>query len=245
VGADTGIVVKVHRSNFALSGFVAEASALELGTFAVERGIPLLHDLGSGLLVSLEVYGLSGEPTARDAVTDAGPNGLVTMSGDKLLGGPQAGIILGSTVFLDRIRKNPLTRSYRVDKLTLAALEATLAVYRWPSRAVSEIPALAQLTCDVDDLRRRAETLRANVDSPRVSVVESEATVGGGAFPTARIPSAGLAIDGDAARIENALRAGDPPIIARVADARVVIDLRSVFPGEDSLVAVALRAALE
>ena len=157
----TGIVVKVHRSNFAVAGFVAEASAAELGALATELGVPLLHDLGSGLLVSLDDYGLRGEPTAREALRAAGPAGVVTMSGDKLLGGPQAGIILGARDAIDRVRKNPLTRSYRVDKLTLAALEATLALYRDPARALREIPALAQLTCPLDELRRRADRLRA------------------------------------------------------------------------------------
>ncbi|MDB4875754.1 MAG: selA [Gemmatimonadetes bacterium] len=244
IDADTGIVAKVHRSNFAVSGFVAEASAADLGTLALERGIPFLHDLGSGLLLALEAFGLSGEPTAREAVTAAGKNGVVTMSGDKLLGGPQAGIILGSRATLDRIRTNPLTRSYRVDKLTLAALEATLALYRDPPRALREIPALAQLTCDATDLRTRAERIQASLGSSRVAVVDSEASVGGGAFPTARIPSVALAIAGDAGAIESKLRAGDPPLIARVADGRVVVDLRAIFPREDTAVVAALRGAL-
>jgi L-seryl-tRNA(Ser) seleniumtransferase len=241
----TGIVVKVHRSNFAVAGFVAEASAAELGALATELGVPLLHDLGSGLLASLEDYGLRGEPTARDALRAAGPAGIVTMSGDKLLGGPQAGIILGSRDAIDRVRRNPLTRSYRVDKLTLAALEATLALYRDPSRALREIPALAQLTCPLDDLRRRAERLRRELGGVRTEIVDSDASVGGGAFPTARIPSVALAIDGPAAAIEARLRANDPPVVARVVDARVLIDLRTIFPSEEADVAAAVRAAVK
>jgi len=241
----TGIVVKVHRSNFAVAGFVAEASAAELGALATELGVPLLHDLGSGLLASLEDFGLRGEPTARDALRAAGPAGIVTMSGDKLLGGPQAGIILGSRDAIDRVRKNPLTRSYRVDKLTLAALEATLALYRDPSRALREIPALAQLTCPLDDLRRRAERLRRELGGIRTEIVDSDASVGGGAFPTARIPSVALAIDGPAAAIEARLRANDPPVVARVVDARVLIDLRTIFPSEEADVAAAVRAAVK
>jgi L-seryl-tRNA(Ser) seleniumtransferase len=240
---DTGIIVKVHRSNFALAGFVSEAQPSELGMLSAEGGIPLLHDLGSGLLVSLEEFGLRGEPTARDAVrAGGGTQPIVTMSGDKLLGGPQAGIILGPRDAIDRVRRNPLTRSYRVDKLTLAALEATLAIYREPARALTEIPALVQLTCPLETLRRRADALQREV--PSVEVVESDASVGGGAFPTARIPSIALAVAGRASVIEAALRAGDPPVIGRVADGRLLLDLRTVFSSEDETLISALHAAL-
>jgi L-seryl-tRNA(Ser) seleniumtransferase len=243
VGANTGIIVKVHRSNFAVSGFVAEATPIELATLAGESGLPLLHDLGSGLMISLEEYGLTGEPTARDAIR-AGAT-VVTMSGDKLLGGPQAGLILGKRDALERIRKNPLTRSYRVDKLTLAALEATLSLYRDPARALREIPALAQLTGDRAALRERGERIRDQLRSAAVEIVESEASVGGGAFPTARIPSIALAVAGRADAIEGRLRLGDPPVVARVADRRVIVDLRAIFPSEDGDLVAALRAAME
>ena len=243
LSAETGAIVKVHRSNFALEGFVAEASFGELGALSRERGIALLHDLGSGLLVSLDEFGLTGEPTAADAVRSGGENAIVTMSGDKMLGGPQAGLILGSKVNIDRIRKNPLTRSYRVDKLTLAALEATLALYREPSKAFAEIPALAQLAAPVAALRERAARMCALLGTVSAAVVESEASVGGGAFPTARIPSVALAIAGDAAVIERKLRLGNPSVIARVADGRVIIDVRTIFPGEDDEVVAAVRAA--
>jgi L-seryl-tRNA(Ser) seleniumtransferase len=243
VGVDTGIIVKVHRSNFALAGFVAEATASELATLAAAAGIPLLHDLGSGLMISLDEYGLTGEPTARDAIRSGAT--VVTMSGDKLLGGPQAGLILGKRDALERIRKNPLTRSYRVDKLTLAALEATLSLYRDPARALREVPALAQLTCDLTALRDRAERVRARLDAAEgIEIIESEASVGGGAFPTARIPSIALAITGHADAIEARLRSGEPAVVARVADRRVIIDLRTIFPLEDDDLVAALRAAL-
>ena len=248
--AGTGIIVKVHRSNFALAGFVAEATAAELGALATERGVPLLHDLGSGLLLALDAYGLSGEPTARDAIAAAGANAVITMSGDKLLGGPQAGIILGRRALLDSIRKNPLTRSYRVDKLTLAALEATLALYREPARALREIPALAQLTCSVAELRDRAVAIRSSVRTTdgiltALSIVDSDASVGGGAFPTARIPSVALAISGDAAQLERRLRGGNPPVIARVSDGRLLIDLRTIAPHEDTTLIAALDRAMQ
>jgi len=242
VGPDTGIVVKVHRSNFALAGFVAEATAGELAAVVGECGVPLLHDLGSGLMISLDEFGLTGEPTARDAIR-AGAT-VVTMSGDKLLGGPQAGLILGKRDALDRIRKNPLTRSYRVDKLTLAALESTLSLYRDPAKALRDIPALAQLTCDLASLRDRAGQIRGELNSPSIEIIESEASVGGGAFPTARIPSIALAISGRADAIESRLRLGEPAVVARVADRRVIVDLRTVFPEEDGDLVAALRAAM-
>ena len=245
LGPETGAIVKVHRSNFAVEGFVAEATVAELAPLAGERGVPIVHDLGSGLLVALDEFGLRGEPTARQAL-DAGAT-IVTMSGDKLLGGPQAGIIVGRAKEIAAIRRNPLARSYRVDKLTLAALEATLALYRDPQRAHREIPALAMLTAPIDALRARGESIRAAVrercgrDLP---LVESDAGVGGGAFPTARIPSLALALDGDATAIERALRAGEPPVVARVADDRVLLDLRTVRPAEDDRLAARIAEAL-
>jgi L-seryl-tRNA(Ser) seleniumtransferase len=235
---NTGAIVKVHRSNFAVAGFVAEASTTELAALARERNVAFLNDLGSGLLVSLEAFGLRGEPTARDAVH---ANAIVTMSGDKLLGGPQAGIILGPRDAIERVRKNPLTRSYRVDKLTLAALEATLALYRDPARALRAIPALAQLTAPVDELRRRADAIARQVGAG-IEVCDSEASVGGGAFPTARIPSIAIAVNGRASELEARLRALDPPIVGRVADGRLLLDLRTVFESEDVTIVSALRS---
>lgn len=242
IGAETGAIVKVHRSNFEMAGFVAEASPTELAALAAEKRVPLLHDLGSGLMVDLSHLGLSGEPTAADAIR-AGAS-IVTMSGDKLLGGPQAGLVLGTRDIIERIRKNPLTRSYRVDKLTLAALEATLALYRDPARALREVPALVQLGLPLDALRRRADLLVDGVKSPRVSVVDTDASVGGGAFPTATIPSIGIALASESDRIEAALRRNDPPIIARSFAGRVVLDLRTIDASDDTTVAAALRNVL-
>jgi L-seryl-tRNA(Ser) seleniumtransferase len=242
IAADTGAIVKVHRSNFEIAGFVAETTAADLAELAAEKHLPLLHDLGSGLMVDLRAFGLTGEPTAADAVR-AGAT-LVTMSGDKLLGGPQAGLMLGRREVIDRIRRNPLTRSYRVDKLTLAALEATLALYRDPARAFREIPALAQLTASPEMLRARAQSLAAALDSPNIAVIETDASVGGGAFPTAKLRSIGLAVSGASDRIEQTLRANDPPIITRAFDGRVVLDLRTIGVDEDAVVFAALRPLL-
>lgn len=241
-----GMIVKVHRSNFELAGFVADVPAADLATLARARELPMLHDLGSGLLLDLEEYGLAGEPTVRAAVQSGAT--VVTMSGDKLLGGPQAGLLLGTREAIQRIRTNPLTRSYRVDKLTLAALEATLALYRDPERARREIPALAQLTAPVAALRERARGICEHLGDAgdHVTIVESDASVGGGAFPTGRIPSIALALASTrrANDLEERLRMGDPPVIARVADDRVLIDLRTIVPADDAELAAALRSVL-
>jgi L-seryl-tRNA(Ser) seleniumtransferase len=240
----TGAVVKIHRSNFSVSGFVAEVHARELVPLSAEHGVPLLHDLGSGLFISLERFGLRGEPAAADAVLDG--TDIVTMSGDKLLGGPQAGIALGRADLVSRMRKNPLTRALRVDKVTLAALEATLALYRDPARAVLEIPALAMLAVKPEQLRARAEQLRKRLATRgvRSTVVDSEGSVGGGAFPAAQLSSAALALEGDSEALDIRLRAGSLPVIGRITDGRLLIDLRSVPEGDDGNLEIALVTAL-
>ena len=241
VGADVGAVMKVHRSNFAMEGFVADVDARTLAAALEVRGVPLVHDLGSGLLIRLDDVGLSGEPTAADAVRSGAA--LVTMSGDKLLGGPQAGIIVGSASVVKRLRENPILRALRVDKLTIAALEATLALYREPERAMREIPILAMLSRSVNELRKRAESLQKQLgDASRV--VESEAGVGGGAFPNTRIPSVALAFARDAQRLEARLRLGEPAVIGRIADGRLLLDVRTIQPHEDETLAAAIRLAL-
>jgi L-seryl-tRNA(Ser) seleniumtransferase len=249
VGSSTGAILKVHRGNFAQAGFVAEVAVRELVPVAREIGVPIVHDLGSGLLLPLDDFGLNGELTARDAL-GAGAS-LVLMSGDKLLGGPQAGIIVGTAALIGRLRASPLARALRVDKMTLAALEATLALYRDPPRALREIPALAMLTAPAASIRARAESLAAALSAhvaAQLRVVNSVATVGGGAFPTARIPSAALAIaysdgtgpDALAAR----LRGAPLPIVGRIEDDLVLLDLRSVPEAHDARLASALAAAL-
>jgi len=238
-----GAVLKVHRSNFTIEGFVAEASVAELRPITQAAGVPIIHDLGSGLLISLDDFRLTGEPTARDAL-GAGAT-LVTMSGDKLLGGPQSGIILGERATIAALRHNPLVRSYRVDKLTLAALEATLALYRDPARAKRDVPVLGMLGATTETLRRRARSLCDDLTAlARVEVVESEASVGGGAFPSARIPSVALAIGGDAGAIESALRLGEPAVIGRVSEGRLLLDLRTVAPRDDHALVAALLAVM-
>lgn len=234
----TGVIVKVHRSNFEQRGFVAEASVRDLVPIAAGAGCPLLHDFGSGLLMDLTPWGLTGEPTVPEVVRDGAT--LVVMSGDKLLGGPQAGIMLGNREWIAKCRANPLTRAFRVDKLTLAALEATLQLYREPEVARTEIPVLAMLTASVESLRARAMAILGALPVGHgVTIVDTEATVGGGAFPSARIPSVALALPGGRER-EVALRTGEPPIIGRVERDQLLLDLRSIGPADDAAVATAV-----
>lgn len=241
--AEGAVIVKVHRSNFALQGFVADVSLAELAKLAAPRDVPVIYDLGSGLLLSLERFGLTGEPVASDVIRDGAA--VVTMSGDKLLGGPQAGILLGRRPAIERIRTNPLTRALRVDKLTLAALEATLALYRDPERAFREIPTLAMISLDVGELRARARSIANRLSSQRIGceVVQTDASVGGGSFPTARIPSVAVALSGNPEHVDVRLRAAEPPVVSRILDGRALLDLRTV-PAEldEELVGIVERA---
>ena len=240
----TGAIVKVHRSNFTIEGFTSEVSVERLAFIAAEHGLPVIHDLGSGLMLQLDDYGLAGEPTALTAIASGAT--LVLMSGDKLLGGPQAGIILGSSAVVARLRKNPFARAMRVDKLTLSALEATLRLYLEPDLALKEIPVLAMLTAPVAVIEARAEAVARTLRDGGLTahVKPSRASVGGGAFPTAEIPSSAVVLAGNAVEMERKLRGSEPPVIARIADGNLVLDLRSVQPLEDETLARAVRSAL-
>ncbi|MGI8400573.1 MAG: L-seryl-tRNA(Sec) selenium transferase [Gemmatimonadaceae bacterium] len=240
----TAAIVKVHRSNFAIEGFTSDVSVERLAFIAAEHGLPVLYDLGSGLMLPLDEYGLGGEPTAATALASGAS--LVLMSGDKLLGGPQAGIILGAATLIARLRKSPFARAMRVDKLTLSALEATLRLYLEPERALKEIPVLAMLTTPVSELELRARTIVVTLTANGIDadVVESSASVGGGAFPTARIPSLAIRLPGNPQRAEEKLRAGSPAVIARISDGSILLDMRSVLPGEDEMLARAIERAL-
>lgn len=238
---DTAVIVKVHRSNFQLTGFTAEVSVPELVALGRRVGVPVLHDLGSGLLADLSPMGLTGEPTVADAL-GAGPD-IVTLSGDKLLGGPQAGIVLGSDEIVARMRRNPLCRAFRVDKLTLAALEATLALYRDPDTVLDTVPTLRMLAMPAEAVRQRGERLVEALTEAGIAadVVPGVSTVGGGAFPGAELATHLVAIDGPADSLHAALRAGEPPVVARIADGRLLLDLRTVLPEDDARLVDALR----
>jgi L-seryl-tRNA(Ser) seleniumtransferase len=240
----TGAVVKVHRSNFTMQGFVTEVSVETLAAELGPEGPPIISDLGSGLFVSLEEWGLRGEPLVSEAVRSGAA--VITMIGDKLLGGPQAGIALGTREVIERMRRNPLTRALRVDKLTLAALEATLALYRDPATAMREIPTLAMLEAPVERVRERASALcsRMAAAGHRAGVVASSASVGGGSFPATRIPSAAVALEGDAEALESRLRGAARPVIGRIEDGRLLLDLRSVPESDDAALTTAVLTAL-
>ena len=244
--SDVAALMKVHRSNFRISGFTEEVELDELVALGQEQGIPVLHDLGSGLFVPAGSLGLPDEPTAAQAI-DVGVD-LVTVSGDKLFGGPQAGMIVGSSSWIARLRKNPMCRALRVDKVTLAGLEATLRLYRDPGAARREIPVLRMLSLDADALKVRAEALHGLVEDPdgRVTVVPTVGAVGGGTYPEVELPSWGVAVDPPrgAQDLMAALRSGTPPLIGRVLDDRVLLDVRTILPGQEPLVAGALSALL-
>ena len=228
---DSKVLLKVHRSNFQVTGFTADVAVVELAELAHSRGLACVYDLGSGLMVNLSEWGLSGEPTVPEAVA-AGAD-LIAFSGDKLLGGPQAGILVGSAAAIAACRADPIARTVRADKLTLAALEATLALYRDKDVAVREIPVLSMLTENEESIRARAERLGGQL-------IEGDSEVGGGSFPGAKLRTwlAGFPDE----RLAERLRANDPPIIARVAGSRVLLDARTIFPEQVEAVIAALTA---
>jgi L-seryl-tRNA(Ser) seleniumtransferase len=238
----TRLLLRVHRSNFAITGFTEQASLADLGELAHRHGLPLMEDLGSGALVDLQNFGISGEATVLDSLR-AGVD-VVTYSGDKLLGGPQAGLISGRTELVTRMRANSLFRALRVDKLTYAALEATLLAY--VKREHDAIPALRMMRLTKEEIGRRAEALARKTTSSRlgVEVIDGESVIGGGAAPSSVLPTRLLALsceDLSADELAARLRASDPPIVARVEDGRVLLDLRTVLVEQDGVIAAALE----
>jgi L-seryl-tRNA(Ser) seleniumtransferase len=228
-GPDTAMLLRVHQSNFRVVGFAEQPTLEELAAIARTRGVPLLDDLGSGAFVDI-----ADEPTARDALS-AGAD-LVCFSGDKLLGGPQAGIVVGRADLLERLRRHPLHRALRIDKLSLAALEGTLLLYLEPKRALEEIPVLRMLHEDTDLVRARAERLAAEVGG---EVEETVARVGGGALPLVELASFACAVEESlAAR----LRLHEPPVIGIVRDGRLLLDCRTLSDDEVAAAANAVRA---
>jgi L-seryl-tRNA(Ser) seleniumtransferase len=244
IGPDTGAILTVHRSNFEQVGFVATPAPADLAGLARERGVPYLHDVGSGLLADLSPWGLHTEPRVGDAVR-AGAD-LVLFSGDKLMGGPQAGCLAGTQDAVARCRTNPLARALRADKLTLAALEATLLLYADPERARTAIPVLRMLTEEAATLEARARALLAAMPPAFAgALVAGESAVGGGAFPGARLPTTLVALDGGplgAHGLALRLRLAERPVVARVADGCVLLDPRTVRDDEVPRVADALAA---
>jgi len=237
----TRLLLRVHRSNFEITGFTEQASTAELVELGQRRGLPVMEDLGSGALVDLQSFGLGGEVSVLDSLC-AGVD-VVTYSGDKLLGGPQAGLISGRADLVGRMRSNSLFRALRVDKLTYAALEATLLAY--VKKDYEAVPALRMLGLTAEEIGRRAEAVAAGIRSARlrVEIIDGESVIGGGAAPSSVLPTRlvaltcdGLSADELAAR----LRASDPPIVARVEDGRVLLDLRTVLAEQDGMLVAAL-----
>jgi L-seryl-tRNA(Ser) seleniumtransferase len=237
IDAQTALIMRVHASNFRLVGFVHEATLAELVAVARAHRVLLLDDLGSGTLLPTAPYGLPAEPTVGACVA-AGAD-LVAFSGDKLLGGPQAGVIVGSAASVGILRRHPLMRALRVDKTTLAALEATLLAYV-RGRAIEELPVWRMIAAPAALLQQRAAAIAAAIGPP-ACVVPSEGAVGGGALPGATLPGYAVALPGGSARAAR-LRRSTPPVVARIVDGRLLLDLRSVLPEHDAALIDVLRA---
>ena len=243
INEKTKLILRVHRSNFAIVGFTEQPTVKELVELGELKGIPVLEDLGNGALFDLRQLGVTGESGVHDSLR-AGVD-VVTYSGDKLLGGPQAGMITGRTELVAKIRSNPLFRALRVDKLTYAVLEATLLEYLRGN--LDNIPALQMMRATKADIHTRTEALAVEVCSNpnlRIDVVEGESLIGGGTAPTATLPTILLALTHEAKsaeELQTALRHADPPVIVRVEDGRVLIDLRTVFPSQTAELAALLK----
>ena len=242
----TRLLLRVHRSNFEITGFTEQPTLDELVALARRRNLPLMEDLGSGALIDLRSVGINGEPAVLDSLR-AGVD-IVTYSGDKLLGGPQAGLISGRAALVARLRSNALFRALRVDKLTCAALEATLLAY--VKRDHDAVPVLRMMRLSKDEIARRAEKIVSTVASTpaksshlKLELLDGESVIGGGAAPSAVLPTRLIALthaDLSADELSARLRANTPPIIARVEDGRVLLDLRTVFPEQDANLATVL-----
>ncbi len=247
INADTGLILKVHTSNFRIVGFTEEADIESLVVLGKSHGIPVMDDLGSGCLIDLEKSGLQHEPTVREVLSS--DCDIVTFSGDKLLGGPQAGIIVGKREILVKIRKNPLNRALRIDKFTLAALEATLMHYLNPASAIKKLRALKALTESAASVKKRALKLmtqlqKENFDSLKFSMHEDFAAAGGGSLPTQKIPTVLVAVRNkkmSASKMEEKLRKLEVPVIVRVDKDEILIDLRTVAEDEFAFIIEGLK----
>ncbi len=236
------ILLSVHRSNFRIEGFVHDTSLAELADLGRRAGVWVVDDVGSGALFPTAPFGLGEEPTVRERVA-AGAD-VVCFSGDKLLGGPQCGLLVGRREAIDLCRRHPLLRALRVDKVTLAGLAATLAHHE-RGEALREVPVWRAIAWTPEELRARAEAWREALGLPGVEVVEARSAVGGGTLPGVTLPTFALALPpGDPDGVAARLRAADSPVVGRIEEGRVLLDPRTVLPGEDAAVLAAVRAAL-
>ncbi len=242
VDDSTALLLKVHKSNYSIVGFTAEVLLQELVALGAEHNIPVMEDLGSGTFIDFSKYGLIKEPTVQESVATGAD--IITFSGDKLLGGPQAGFIVGKKEYLDRIKKNPITRALRIDKLTLASLESTLRLYRDEEKAVRAIPTLRMITESVENIAKRAGSLKKmleKVDRSRLKIdlLDLSSRAGGGSLPLLELPSKclGIIVDGISANtIESKLRSNSPPIIGRIEEDYYIIDPRTVQDEELAII---------
>jgi len=250
MGPETALLLKVHTSNFRVMGFTSEVSLDELVRLGEKHHLPVMEDLGSGCWVDLSRLGLEKEPTVQEAIRTGVD--LITFSGDKLLGGPQAGIILGKKDTLDSIKINPLTRALRIDKLTLAALEATLHLYLDERRALTEIPTLHMLGLTMKRLRSRGKRLLKRLQGKvegqiQMALKEEVSQTGGGALPLQELPTMALSLKPSTFsvnRMEEELRKATPPIISRIRKDELILDMRTVFDEEIPLLATGIEKAL-
>jgi L-seryl-tRNA(Ser) seleniumtransferase len=251
IGTDTGLLLKVHTSNYSVVGFTANVALNELVDLGKKYHLPVMEDLGSGTFVDFSKYGLAKEPTVQESI-QSGVD-IVSFSGDKLLGGPQAGIIAGSKAVIDKIKQNPLTRALRIDKLTLAALESTLKLYRDEEEATASIPTLNMMLMPiqmVDDKAKLLESRLTRFNEPRMKVrlIDSISRVGGGSLPLLSLPSkcVGIQVEGISANsLDRLLRDGDPPVIGRIEDDVYLMDARTIRTDEIDSIATALEGLLE
>lgn len=244
VDSKSRILFKVHLSNFKLVGFTEEASLKELVELGREKNLVVVHDLGSGAFVDTSQFGLTHEPTIHDSL--AGGVDLVCFSGDKLLGGPQAGIILGKKDKVAAVKKNPLFRTVRLDKIIIAILEELIINYM--KADYDKIPLMQILSLKNDDLRKRAEKIGKTLSKSGIEfeIIDTDAFCGGGSLPEESFPSVGMRLisDKNATLISKKLRLNDPPVIGRIKDDRLILDMRTIFPEDDSIVAEAIKKAL-
>ena len=249
IGPATGALMQVHTSNYRVSGFTKAVALADLVALGRKHKLPVIDDAGSGALLDFVRFGFTGEPVVRASI-EAGAD-LVLFSGDKLLGGPQAGIIAGRAEWIQKIEKDPLMRAFRLDKMTLAALEATLRLYLDEERALREVPVLRMLSLPVGELRQRAEALTVRLrELPGVAAVklaDDVAYVGGGSLPDQALPT--VVVEVEAASISDAelarrLRTGTPAVMGRLRDGKLILDLRTVFPEQEPLLVEALSRAV-
>jgi L-seryl-tRNA(Ser) seleniumtransferase len=246
IGPETGALLRVHTSNYVVAGFAEQPSLAELVELAGSQNLPLIDDIGSGALIDFSQFGLTDEPVAGDSIR-AGAD-VVLFSGDKLLGGPQAGVIVGRRELVGKIQRHPLARALRVDKITLAALAATLRLYRDPEKAKQTVPLLSLLSTSMENLRNRAERLAPQMAAaPAIAgaeVMEDRTFLGGGSVPTQEIPTTCIALTPQGRSLEAlaaALRSGQPCVFGRIQKERLLLDLRSVLPSQDRLLVEAVQ----